>query len=109
MEDAVSIALERQIRTAVERVRSELGAENQKLRQELERAQADGEKRTFAASAASEFVREEVARVEAAIRELNNVIDDPDAELSVIVRKNVERAQMDAYLKGLHFAAATRD
>jgi colicin import membrane protein len=47
----------------------------------------------------------EQARVEQGIQELAAVIDDPNTELSVVIRKTVERAQQDAYLKGLRYAS----
>jgi chromosome segregation ATPase len=46
----------------------------------------------------------EVARVEALISEIVAVIDDQQTELSTIIRKNVEKAELDAYLKGILFA-----
>jgi len=52
-----------------------------------------------------EIVREEAARVEASLQAIIKAIDDPSAELSFVVRKNVERAQLDSYLQGLRFAA----
>jgi len=32
------------------------------------------------------------------------LIDDPETELSTVIRKNVERAELDAYLKGILFS-----
>lgn len=49
-------------------------------------------------------IAEEV-RVEEQIRELSHLIDDPCTELSAVIRKTVERAQLDFYLKGLRFSA----
>ena len=46
----------------------------------------------------------EVARVEAVIHEIAALIDDPDTELAIVIRKNVERAELDAYLKGILFS-----
>ena len=31
------------------------------------------------------------------------LIEDPAAELSVVIRKNVERADMESYLKGIRY------
>jgi hypothetical protein len=31
-------------------------------------------------------------------------MEDPDIELSTVVRKNVERAELESYLKGIRFA-----
>jgi chromosome segregation ATPase len=46
----------------------------------------------------------EVARVEALISEIVSIIDNPATELSTIIRKNVEKAELDSYLKGILFA-----
>jgi chromosome segregation ATPase len=53
----------------------------------------------------SELVLAEEVRVEEVIRELSALIDDPATELSAVIRKTVERAQLDFYLKGLRFSA----
>src|SRR5207249_3724171 len=58
--------------------------------------------------AAEEAVQAEAARVEALIQEINSVIDNPDTELSVVIRKNAERAELESYLKGLRFRIADR-
>jgi len=42
------------------------------------------------------------------IQEINSVIDNPDTELSVVIRKNAERAELESYLKGLRFRIADR-
>jgi DNA repair exonuclease SbcCD ATPase subunit len=49
-------------------------------------------------------IEQEVARVEGAIAEITQFIDDPSAQLAAVIRKNVERAELDAYLKGILFA-----
>jgi hypothetical protein len=36
---------------------------------------------------------------------LSALIEDPATELSVVIRKTVERAQLDYYLKGLRFSS----
>jgi hypothetical protein len=46
----------------------------------------------------------ELARVENLIRELAELIDNPNTELSSVIRKNVERAELDAYAKGILFS-----
>jgi hypothetical protein len=46
----------------------------------------------------------EVSRVEALLGEIVAVIDNEQTELSTIIRKNVEKAELDAYLKGILFA-----
>jgi hypothetical protein len=48
-------------------------------------------------------IRAEVARVEASINEIIAIIDNQETELSTIIRKNVEKAELDAYLRGILF------
>jgi hypothetical protein len=55
-----------------------------------------------------DLIREETARVEQSLQAIIKAIEDPSAELSVVVRKNVERAQLDSYLQGLRFAAGMK-
>lgn len=98
-EEAAAIALDRQVTSAVERIRAEMTA------------QLDVERAKFAPEhlrVAAEAVEAEVARVEALIREVNSVIDNPETELSVVIRKNAERAELESYLKGLRFRIADR-
>jgi hypothetical protein len=51
-----------------------------------------------------EVILTEVDRVERLIAEISGVMDDPDIELSTVVRKNVQRAELESYLKGIRFA-----
>jgi hypothetical protein len=46
----------------------------------------------------------EVERVEEMISTIAELIDNPETELSTVIRKNVERAELDAYLKGILFS-----
>ena len=55
-------------------------------------------------SADSQAVLEEVARVDQMIKEVGALIEDPSTELSTIIRKNVERAELQSYLRGIQFA-----
>ena len=52
----------------------------------------------------SDAIAAEVTRVEALISEIIGIIDNPDTELSTIIRKNVEKSELDSYLKGILFA-----
>jgi len=52
----------------------------------------------------TEAIAAEVTRVEGLISEIIGIIDNPDTELSTIIRKNVEKSELDAYLKGILFA-----
>jgi hypothetical protein len=51
-----------------------------------------------------EAISDEVARVERQIQEIASLIDDPETELSTVIRKNVEKAELGAYLKGILFS-----
>ena len=51
----------------------------------------------------TEAIGAEVSRVESMISEIIAVIDDPDTDLSTVIRKNVEKAELDSYLKGILF------
>jgi hypothetical protein len=42
------------------------------------------------------------------IAEVTQMIDDPATELSTVIRKNVERAELDAYMKGILFSMGRR-
>jgi DNA repair exonuclease SbcCD ATPase subunit len=46
----------------------------------------------------------EVVRVEKQIKEIAALIDNPETELSTVIRKNVEKAELGAYLKGILFS-----
>ena len=51
-----------------------------------------------------ETISAEVTRVERQIQEIASLIDDPETELSTVIRKNVEKAELGAYLKGILFS-----
>jgi hypothetical protein len=53
---------------------------------------------------ATEAISAEISRVEALISEIVAVIDNPETELSTVIRKNVEKAELDSYLKGILFS-----
>jgi hypothetical protein len=52
----------------------------------------------------SETISSEVTRIQDKIQQITALIDDPDTELSTVIRKNVEKAELDAYLKGILFS-----
>lgn len=53
---------------------------------------------------ATEEVLAEVEKVEALIKQISVLIEDSSTELSTVIRKNVERAELESYLKGIRFA-----
>jgi plectin len=57
----------------------------------------------------TEVVDAEVERIQEMIAGIAQLIDDPETELSTVIRKNVERAELDAYLKGILFSLGRGD
>ena len=127
-DEAAAIALERQIATAVDRVRADLMArfeadrakllaERNRAQQRLADAAAEYEHQIEEAKLAqpalakpveapapnNQVIRDEVTRVEGLIRKISETIEDPETELSVVIRKNAERAELESYLRGLRF------
>ena len=49
-------------------------------------------------------IDEELKRVEALTAEIAKLIDDPETELATVIRKNVERAALESYAKGILFS-----
>ncbi len=86
--------------TAVEAVAP---AESYKTRAEAEMAKAAAAAPTHP-GVPSAGLLQEVERAEAAIKQISALIDDHTTELSIVIRKNVERAELEAYLKGIRFA-----
>jgi len=99
---------ERELAEAVNKVRSELTEEIEGLRRELEEAshaavQAPIPASTQIPSVETHVLRQEIARVEDLIRSLSQMVENPATELSVIIRKSAERAELQSYLRGLRF------
>ncbi len=46
-------------------------------------------------------ISEEIAGIDVQLAELTSFIDDPKSALSAVIRKNVERAELEAYRRGL--------
>src|SRR6185295_3508215 len=130
--DSVAAAHKSELADAVERVRTELTEERDRLSRQLDdllhaAAQWDSERERLQSEiriataakdqaivaakvevsarsvVASESLQTEVGRVEESIRTISAVIDAPETELSIVIRKNVERAELEAYLKGIRF------
>jgi hypothetical protein len=97
--------------------RARLSTEVERLARVQAATQAEAEKAFAAARAAinapgkpatplanTEALTAEMQRVEGLIQEISALIDDPATELSTVIRKNVERAELESYLKGIQFA-----
>jgi hypothetical protein len=128
-DEAASIALERQIAGSVERVRAELTAQFEadratlvaernraqqrmadvaaeyeaKLAETLKQQAAAAPEPPRAQSVELQTVLAEITRVENAIHAISQIVENPESELSVVIRKNVERAELESYLRGLRF------
>ena len=102
---------EQQVIGAVNKVRAELTQEIESLRQQVEDAKQAAAMAQAAASAQassdrSQAVQAEIALVEALMHEISQLVESPRTELSVVIRKNVERAELQSYLRGLRFQAS---
>ncbi len=71
---------------------------------EAERGRLSAAQHEKAPGPDSDAIAAEVMRVERLISEIIGIIDNPDTELSTIIRKNVEKSELDSYLKGILFA-----
>jgi hypothetical protein len=102
--------------TRWETERARLSSELERLARVQAATQAEAEKAFAAAKAATsiskpgstasgaEALTKEMERVDVLVKEVTALIEDPTTELSTVIRKNVERAELEAYLKGLRFA-----
>lgn len=97
--------------------RARLAGELERLARVQAATQAEAEKALAAAKAASvtvmkpgsgagdaENITREMERIDSQVKEITALIEDPGTELSTVIRKNVERAELESYLKGLRFA-----
>jgi chromosome segregation ATPase len=90
--------------------RARLNGENERLTA----TQAEAEKALAAAkaavstrpapSAASDAVKKETDRIEGLIRQIAGLMEDSATDLSTVIRKNVEKAELESYLRGIQFA-----
>jgi len=88
----------------VDRFRHELAEERERSRRELERAVQAAQQHTAASSIDMDALRSEVSRVEKLVQEISRIIEDPATELSIVIRKNAERIELESYLKGIRFS-----
>jgi chromosome segregation ATPase len=106
-----------QAATQWETERARLGSELERLARVQAATQAEAEKAFAAAKAAitsvskpgsgtnsAEALTQEMERIDVLVKQVTALIEDPTTELSTVIRKNVERAELEAYLKGLRFA-----
>jgi ABC-type transporter Mla subunit MlaD len=96
-------------------------AERARLNGELERlarvqaaTQAEAEKAFVAAKAAvssrpapsanSNNIKNEMDRAQGLIKHITGLMEDSSTDLSTVIRKNVEKAELESYLRGIRFA-----
>lgn len=85
--------------------RGRLNSEIDRLQAALAAAEANKEiEKKAEPPANTAALAEEIERVEQLIKEISAVIEDPATELSTVIRKNVERAELQAYLRGIRYA-----
>jgi len=104
---AQNIARLDQIRSEYELKIEDLNRQNERLRQELEGGAivAATEVRLVSETGGSP-IDAEMHRVEEAIRAIETLLEHPDTTASMMARKNTERAENEAYLRGLTFQLA---
>jgi len=88
-------------------VKEQASLEISKLRAAADAASAAAAKAAKAPTP-SQSAKDELARVQAKLAEVTAIIDDPMTELSVVIRKNVEKLELEAYLKGLRYTADSK-
>jgi hypothetical protein len=91
----------------LEKVQRELEAQKKTAKAAPEAAPANGANGAAKPSGVGiplETAEGEVQRIEGKIVEIGKLIDHPDTELATVIKKNVERAELDAYLKGILFS-----
>jgi DNA repair exonuclease SbcCD ATPase subunit len=112
--DRVSNEVVDQLRKQYEQKLQEAITQKTQLAQELQTASSLLESERARLSAAqtggggggldTEAIAAEVSRVETQITQIIAVIDNPETELSTVIRKNVEKAELDAYLRGILYS-----
>jgi hypothetical protein len=107
--DQLRLQYEQKLQDAIHQ-KTQLATELQSASQllEAERARLTAAHKSSGAGMDSNAIAAEVARVEAQLNEIIAVIDNPNTELSTVIRKNVEKAELDAYLKGIMFAVGKK-
>ena len=88
----------------VQRLKESAAAERERVRAEAEASIASATSAYVSSSSARQLPQEEIVQIEQKLAGIVKVIDDPTTELSVVIRKNVEKLELEAYLKGLRYA-----
>jgi len=95
--------------TEVQQVKADSAAEIEKARAEEKAAAAAAKQAASTGPAAPPAaLQEEIERCETKLQEIVNIIDNPATELSMVIRKNVERSEVEAYLKGIRLVLGVK-
>ncbi len=105
----LEVELREKLTTEYEWKLKELQFRKEQLEQKLAESTSIPPSSTEAGPETSSDIATEVARIDAQITEVTAFIEDPNSPLSKVVRKNVERAELEAYRRGLRYIdSATR-
>jgi chromosome segregation ATPase len=101
-----AIDLATKLETERKRLLNDVRTAREQAEKEIEKARKSAEAAAEAARASASRgtppeILTEITQVEGKIREITAVIEDPTTELAVVIRKNVERSELDSYLKGM--------
>ena len=112
--DRVSAEVVDQLRIQYNSKMQEISHQKTQMAQELQAATAmlQTERSRFSREASHgadhAAIQAEVERVGRIIEAIAALMEDPATDLSTVIRKNVEKAELDAYLKGILFSQAHR-
>lgn len=81
----------------------ELTFQKEQLEQKLAESGPASATSTASGGESGTDIDAEIARVDVQLSEVKAFIEDPSSALSKVVRKNVERAELEAYRRGLRF------
>jgi len=75
---------------------------------EAQRSRLSAAQTGHGSSLDTQSIAAEVARVEGLIAEISAITDNPETDFSTVIRKNVEKAELDSYLKGIKFCVGQK-
>jgi chromosome segregation ATPase len=87
--------------TEVQQVKADSATEIENARAEAKAAAAAKQAAPAEPAAPPAALQKEIERSETKLQEILKLIDNPATELSTVIRKNVERSELEAYLKGI--------
>jgi chromosome segregation ATPase len=85
---------------------ADFGADVEELQQSVKRANPEPAAEFEPTMIIPGFLRAEVDRVQGLIQSITELINDDATELSTVIRKNAERAELESYLRGIRFCIA---